>query len=81
MKDIAKILFLLLLPLLTFAQTWTSYTELERERVYDINVDYQGYKWFATGNGLIGFDDTVLKKYGKKDGLGHYYTTTVTIDA
>ena len=51
---------LLIIPLLSFTQSWTAYTvsnsAIPANSVYDISVDTANNVWIATANGLAKFD-------------------------
>ena len=60
------ILFLLLLPLMAYGQTYKHIgveDGLSNRRIYNIQKDHQGYMWFLTHNGIDRYDGKNFKQY------------------
>ena len=60
------ILFLLLLPLMAYGQTYKHIgveDGLSNRRIYNIQKDHQGYMWFLTNEGMDRYNGKDIKHY------------------
>ena len=64
------ILFLLLLPLMAYGQTYKHIgveDGLSNRRIYNIQKDHQGYMWFLTNEGMDRYNGKEIKHYKLAD--------------
>lgn len=85
-KQFSFYFILLLFPLLTQAQVWTTYNTnnsgLAEDLVYCIAADAQGNKWFGTYTGLSTFDGSNWHTYyTSNSGLANDQVRAIAIDA